>query len=409
MGTKVEATRIAVIADSYWPVVSGGSLRVRLTVDSLLKAGFAVDVITPKPAKSWPSYTRNEDAEVYRFDESSVMGLPLSRASREVDRLISRSQHNYDAIYLDRPGRQWESLVRRLTRKQCPLLVRFDPEDYVRPDANPAISEAAIEMVISSVQSADAILAPNAEAERRATSLKAQVIRVDERHEFLVDRSIGVRREVRRSFGDASHELMTSSADRILLSIATGQDSMAIRSLLRQVGLLTEKNRQLRWWILGHLPDREELYQQLKNHGWQYAVTMPGVITDIESALQIADLVLVASPTNQQSTVIDICVQNRVPYLVSNIISANEEPGKQSVTAAPLSKRVFDQQHFDANLSSGEGSLRDQVETWLDDPSNLENRILALQNDWFAKQNSPSGISVGEAVGKFLRALSTKR
>ncbi|MEM8735367.1 MAG: hypothetical protein AAGG44_14135 [Planctomycetota bacterium] len=406
MGKQAKSERIAVVADSYWPDVCGDALRVGFLVSSLLRQGLEVDVVTPKRARSWPEFTRMEGVEVFRFDESAVMGLPLLRAAREAERLLTKLGRNYSAIYVDQPGRKWEPLIKKLRRKSCPVLVRFDPADLWKPEVNQDINEASIDSTLASVQFADAVLVSSADAERGVVSSDTNVIRVREQFAFPVDRSIGARREIRRSLGDASHELMSTTADRILVSIIGEQETRTLQSIVRQIGKLTEKHRRLRWWLLGNVSRRSPLHEQLKDEGWQYSIIMPGIMTDLESALQLADLVLVTSASSGQAAIADACIQNRIPFLLPQYPHYPTSLGEHDEEISSQVAFATQPMSADSNTRSRAGSLQSKVDGWLSDPSPLENGVLALQNKWFANQNI-SLQTAASAIADFARAKAT--
>ncbi len=380
--------RVLIITRHFWPVTTDRTLRLLDWAQQLQQWGARPGVLTPRWHPSWPRQVMCGEIPVYRIDPGPSLALRTGKYIRMLSDWLARESSKYDLIYCDAPDIEASALLSQVSGvDDPPVVVRFDPlelSDKQLDQWQPSAKTAEV------CRKASAVIAPTALAHKQLLAIginRQAIIRL--RHQPKpVDRSVDARRKARQVLASVNHDLFAKSTDRVVVCPGELDRQWGVDLLVRAMGPLVEKHRQLRLWILGDGPQRPRIYESLRHDGLHRLIAMPGIFTDYQEILQAADLCVFPAANKGLRWALPTCIASSIPVLVSSSEEARHLLGEQA-----------DQLTF---LCGETQSLRDQMTEWLDRPPTLAGAMSELQNRLVADEGG------AQAWRRFLGLLNEK-
>ena len=268
----------------------------------------------------------------------------------------------------------WALLAAGVAPKLPPIMVRFAPD----PAADPASFDAVIAKQRDALRRAARIVVSDAAAHRRLLACgvgTVPVTRLSPAAYPTFDRDWESRRGVRRMFYESNHDLFTRAADRVVLCPGDLTRAWGIDMLVRAAAPLVERYSAMKLWILGDGRHRSVYYDLLRDYGVHRAVAMPGVVTEMELALQAADLCVLPAPGRGLEWLLPTCLVNAVPVMVADCDAA------RSLLGPDAERWTFPPNNHD--------ELRRRLEDWWRNPDRWRDAMLDLRASLIASLSQP--------------------
>ena len=362
--------RVLFVTRRFWPTITDDTLRLAHWTQHLSRARAEVTILTSRPNKKWPATIQFGDAKVIRLDDNSSNPLRGNQFARNLTQWCAERIGSYDLVCLD--GLTWEHyhLLTHMPEQQRPFTVlRYDP----RVDGLSRSSKLTLSQRAEACNRVTAVLTGSDSCSSLMQEFPSQssIVQIDDAIPMRIDRSIGARRRAREMLCDINHDLFTKSTDKVIVCPGEITTSWNIDYLLKSLGSVIARSRNLRMWITGDGPGRHRVYDSLRHEGLHHDVIMPGVFTDMEAVLQVADLCIFPAPGLGSAWLIPNCMANNIPVLVADSSDARRLAGETS------SQLLFEP---DSVLD-----LRQRVEAWNRDSGPLARAALELQRLMLAR------------------------
>lgn len=364
------APELLLVTSSFFPQATDSTHRLLEFCQRLSKLGIRVTVVTEAKHKTWPAEIMLDRTRVVRVPTERSVGILRRSRGNELRHWLNTNTHRFQAVYFDSPWhRTHEYLLKDVHPEKTWTWMRFDVNQQVEEssESNMAARVSPADQIV--LQKVGEVLVPNAASQQALAAISITEInsqRIVDRSVSLIDRSIGARRNARLLLSEISQDLFLRQKDQFVLIPGELRPAWQIDFALRALGPLLQSNSQLRLWILGEGRERKRVYRYLKDQSIHYAVSLPGVFTDVTELLQAVDLCLLPGENAGLSWWASVCAKSRIPMLLP----------KSAKVTSNLSKRspAFDFQ------AGSVPSLRDAVQNFQKDSTALEQACIQLQD-----------------------------
>ena len=365
------APELLLVTSSFFPQATDSTHRLLEFCQRFSKLGIRVTVLTEAKHKSWPAEIMLDRTRVVRVPAERSGGILRRSQGNELRHWMNTNSHRFQAVYFDSPWqRAHEYLLKDSHPEKTWTWMRFDVNQQAEQASESTAAARVSPADQIALQKASEVLVPNAASQRAlaaASSCKEiNSQRIVDRSVSLIDRSIGARRNARLLLSETSQDLFLRQKDQFILIPGEFSPAWQIQFALRALGPLLQASSHLRLWILGEGRERKRVYRYLKDQSIHYAVSLPGVFTDVTELLQAVDLCLFPGESAGLSWWASVCAKSRIPMLLP----------KSAKVTGNLSKRgpAFD---FDAGSVP---SLREAVQNFQKDANALEQACIQLQD-----------------------------
>ncbi len=348
--------RVLLIARHFWPETEDDTLRLRAWAEQLHREGAEVTVATPRWNSRWPRQIICNGVMVKRIDFPPAHPLRTGRYMRQLGNWVASMRDKFDMIYCDQADIEAHAVLDYVPQRlNLPLVVRYTPPDSAAIEIS---SPTARELDIC--RRAAMVIVSSATSERRLLAAglnRASIVRCHQTLGASYDRSSEARRQARQVLADVNSDLFLKSNDRLLVCPGELRRSWGVDTLLSAVVPLVERHRSLRIWILGDSRERSSLYDALRHEGVHRLIAMPGIFTDLEEVIKVADLCVFPAADKGLGWLLPTCIASSVPFL------AADSPSARQVLGTEAERLLF---------ASGDAcSLRERLAAWLHNANSL--------------------------------------
>ena len=353
----MELPHVVLISRSYWPQTSGQSLHLRLVAESLADLGVSVTVVSPLCHPSWPSPLLVGNVRLLRLKPAPASDRSISKYSESVTDWIS-SQKKIDLVIADQDATEIEHALRKLPSRARPAIWQL----VQRPSDNDAL--------VKTLRRVDRVVVPNSAASRFVASqgvVSQRIARIQLQVPERKSRNERERLIARRLLEQVNTDLHARKYDRVILCHCPMDEYKQWHQVIKSLRDIVDSHRWLRWWIIGHGPIADTIYERLQDEGLHRLVAMPGVFTDVELLFDAADLYL-SVEEDCDSWFFQNAAMNATPWL-------NHQGQWADLSTQPTRLK-----------QSRQDSLSETVLSWLDNAESSQ--ALAFKNQRAAKRQS---------------------
>ncbi|MEM7558950.1 MAG: glycosyltransferase, partial [Planctomycetota bacterium] len=311
------APELLLVTSSFFPQATDSTHRLLEFCEQLSKLGIHVTVLTEAKHKSWPAEIMLDRTRVVRVPLERSGGILRRSHGNELRHWLNTNSHRFQAVYFDSPWhRTHEYLLKDSHPEKTWTWMRFDVNQQVEESSESTTAARVSPADQIALQKVSEVLVPNAASQQALAAISITEInsqRIVDRSVALIDRSIGARRNARLLLSETSQDLFLRQKDQFILIPGEFRPAWQIHFALRALGPLLQANSQLRLWILGEGRERKRVYRYLKDQSVHYAVSLPGVFTDVTELLQAVDLCLFPGENAGLSWWANVCAKSRIP------------------------------------------------------------------------------------------------
>ncbi len=375
-----KAPRVLILAHRFWPTITDNTLRLVHWIERLNRAGIETRVVTARSGTEWSGRIQFDRTVVDRI--SSYVGNPFRahRYIRDVQACLTTAAPALDVVYVDNLDAESAQIISKWKPPQRPpVIVRYDHAALGRGQSSGWQPPRA---VLDVCRRATAIIAPCAESHK---SLLAQgiihtpILRIDDWQGRCIDRSVGARRAARGMLSSINHDLYLRATDLLVVCPGELSRSWGVELVAQAMKRILETHRRVKLWILGDGPERAATYEFLEQLDLHRVVAMPGIFTDLEQVLQVADLCIFPARAEGLSWLAPTCAASNLPMLLAD---------------SPAARRFCPDDPSVMLFNDGcAADLHFRIEAWLRNPTPLVRAALGLQRLTLAHQEQSREIS----------------
>jgi glycosyltransferase involved in cell wall biosynthesis len=316
--------RALMVSRSYWPHLSSdvASRTLRLA-DGLARAGVQVDVLTPRYASSWPDRICHREIVVHRPAAAPRSEWSMGRYLRHVESWLREHSGQYDVLY-SATMREEAAIVVESARRIGAASVLHHAGAGKEADTTYQAPIRHRRRLQSAIRSADAIVVSRASTHQ---TLISSGIHRDRIHRMatgvwpgkgLAGRDTVSRQQSRQCLAAVNGDLATDRDSLVVVSMNSMSESSGVLSLAQAIPPLIDIWPDLRFWLIGDGPMRNELHRYFKQFGVRQNVAMPGTFVDYSDVLGAADLFVQPSVSDAMEDFMPQAIAAPLPLVIAD-------------------------------------------------------------------------------------------
>lgn len=312
------------VSRSYWPHLSSdvASRTVRLA-DGLARAGVAIDVLTPRYASSWPDRICHREIVVHRPAAAPRSEWSMGRYLRHVESWLREHAAEYDLLYSS-TMREEAAIVVEAARRVGIASVLHHAGAGKEADTAFQTPIRHRRRLQSAIRSADAIVVSRASTHQTLISSgihRDRIYRVGTGvwpGKGLAGRDAASRQQSRQCLAAVNGDLATDRDSLVVVSLGSMSEASGILTLAQAIPPLIDIWSDLRFWLIGDGPMRNELHRYFKHHGVRQNVAMPGTFVDYSDILSAADLFVQPSVSDAMEDFVPQAIAAPLPLVIAD-------------------------------------------------------------------------------------------
>ena len=298
--------RVALITRRFWPLV-GGKERVMATLaDELRQSGAKPVVLTAQWDSHWPVEIDHSGTPVVRLPQPQIRGWGTIRYLWSLSRWLKSHRHELDAVVVSSLNYDAYAAVVALAGTTIPVILRAETtgptgdSQWQREMQFGSRIKSRCQQAAAIVASTDDIAAELRAAEYRADRIQCIPNGVIVSEPRTADRRLAAR----AILGEANPDMKVSADTPVGLYIGRLAATKGLHDLVRAWRRIVNIWPEARLWLVGEGPDRDDLYDRLRDHELKYHVVMPGAFDDVAELLHAADVFVL--PSHEEGTMVSL-------------------------------------------------------------------------------------------------------
>jgi glycosyltransferase involved in cell wall biosynthesis len=312
------------VSRTYWPHLSSdvASRTLRLA-DGLARAGVQIDVLTPRYASSWPDRICHREIVVHRPAAAPRSEWSMGRYLRHIESWLRENSQQYDVLY-SATMREEAAIVVETARRNGAVSVLQHAGAGKEADT---LFQAPIRhrrRLQSAIRSANAIVVSRASSHQTLLSVGISRDRIHRvptgvwPGKGLPGRDSLSRQQSRQCLAAVNGDLSTDRDSLVVVSVGSMHESSGIVTLAQSIPSLINVWPDLRFWLIGDGPLRNELHRYFKHHGVRQNVAMPGTFVDYSDVLAAADLFVQPSVSDAIEDFVPQAIATPLPLVIAD-------------------------------------------------------------------------------------------
>lgn len=335
--------RVALVTRRFWPLV-GGTERVMATLaEELVQLGAKPLVLTAQWDSHWPDEIDHAGTPVVRLPQPQIRGWGTIRYLWSLSRWLKAHRHELDAVVVSSLKYDAYATVAALAGSTIPVLLRAETAGAAG-DCQWQREARFGARIKRRCQQAAAIVAASEEvaAELRAAEYPSDCIQcIPNGVEIPEPRTSERRLAARAILADANPDMKVSADTPVGLYIGRLSAEKGLHDLVRAWRQIVNIWPEARLWLVGEGPERDDLYDRLRDHELKYHVVMPGAFDDVTELLYAADVAVL--PAHEEGTNVALleAVAAGLPLVASDLPTHQRlAPNRERALLSPVKNPI---------------------------------------------------------------------
>jgi glycosyltransferase involved in cell wall biosynthesis len=313
--------RVALVTRRFWPLV-GGTERVMATLaEELAQLEAKPLVLTAQWDSHWPAEINHAGTPVQRLPQPQVRGWGTLRYLWSLSSWLKAHRDELDAVIVS--GLEYEAYtaVTALAGSSVPVILRAETAgpagdcQWQRESRFGKRIKRRCQQAAAIVAASDAV-----SAELLAAEYSSDRVQCIPNGVPIPEPRTSQRREAARAIlGEANPDMKVSDDTPVALYVGRLSAEKGLHDLVRAWRRIINAWPEARLWLVGEGPDRDDLYDRLRDHELKYHVAMPGAFDDVTELLYAADVFVL--PSYEEGTTLSLleAMAAALPVVASDI------------------------------------------------------------------------------------------
>lgn len=354
---------LVVIARRYWPYCDDASLRLMHWLDQLQSEGIRSTVLTSRWHPSWPDEFELRGVRIHRLQPAANTNWNESHFQRNVLQWLHANLDRVGWIYVDRIDTLASVLLSKSNRLDRPILARAGLSDS-NVGLAPSV-RSPLPMQIDIAHRAKTVIVPSASVHRLMIQhgvASQSMVRIDDFIPIPTVRTPDIRKSTLHALAKINSDFLLPDSTPLVLHL--GHCQMAtLQSTLQAMCDLLDSGAMFRTWIINPGLPYDQLYEFIRDRGWHRELLLFDSFDDVESLLQVADLIWVSNPEEAIQFTLPATISSGIPCLI------REHPDLEPLFGPGIHACVYD----------SPTSLALQLHRWYAQPRALARSVESLQ------------------------------
>jgi glycosyltransferase involved in cell wall biosynthesis len=291
--------------------------------EELRRQGVHPTILTAQWDSHWPREIDFAGTPVVRLPQSSLRGWGTIRYMWSLSRWLREHRDEIDAVVVSSLRYDAYAAISALQGTPIPVVLRAEGSGTTGDCQWQRATQFGARIKQRCLEAA-AIIAPceAIAAELTASHYPAYFVqRIADGVPIPAIRTRELRQAARMTLGEANPDMKVTMQTPVGLYTGRLLASRGLHDLVRAWRKVIDVWPDARLWLVGEGPEREDLYDRLRDHELKYHVAMPGAFDDVADLLAAADVFLLPSHEEGVSLSLLEAMAAGVPVIASDLTS----------------------------------------------------------------------------------------
>ena len=313
--------RIVLVTRRFWPLVGGAEMVMANLAVQFEAMGCDTRILTAKWESQWPDEIIHRDIPVTRLPNPPQRAWGTYKYMSALAKWLKLNRDSYDAICVSMLKHDAYVAVRIGQELGKKVVLRVEGAGETG-DCNWHLNARFGMKIRRRCMQADHIVGPSTATIDELTEAgfdQSKTCYIPNGVLVPEPNQVNSRADSRRAIAEANYDLTTTESARIVVFTGRLDRKKGLLDLIRSWPAVLEKQRDSQLWLIGEGPDREFLFQEIKDLDIRTSVFMPGAFDDVSDLLNAANLFVLPSYNEGLSLSLLEAMSHQVPVVASDI------------------------------------------------------------------------------------------
>ncbi len=313
--------RSVLVTRRFWPLVGGAEMVMANLGSEFQQRDIPCQILTAQWEPSWPVEFVHREVPVVRLRNPRQRIWGTFRYLRSLASWLKTHANEIDLVYVSMLKHDAYTATRICQQLGIPVVLRAEGGGQTG-DCHWQTTARFGLSIRRRCQAADAIIVPS-------QAIMQELLEAGYPEDRLHHIPNGVpvpttpgettRAEARLALAEANHDLIASPNESIVVYTGRLDRNKGLYDLVNAWPEVLRHQPNSQLWLIGEGPERDELFQQIKDLDLRGQVVLPGAFDDVEEILAAANLFVLPSYFEGLSISLLEAMAHQVPVIASDI------------------------------------------------------------------------------------------
>jgi glycosyltransferase involved in cell wall biosynthesis len=318
--------RCVLVTRRFWPLVGGAEVVMANLGAEFHQRDISCQILTAQWQANWPTEFVHREVPVVRLRNPKQRIWGTFRYLSSLARWLKDHADQIDIVYVSMLKHDAYMATKICRQRGIPVVLRAEGGG----DTGDCHWQTTARFGLSirrRCKTATAVIAPS---QAVAEELLAAGYPTDNLH--LIPNGVALpakpaensQQLARQALAEANQDLVAAPEEPVVVYTGRLDRNKGLYDLVKAWPEVTKRWPRCHLWLVGEGPDRDRLFQQIKDLDLQGQVVLPGVFDDVEEVLRAANLFILPSYFEGLSISLMEAMAHQVPVIASNIPGNND-------------------------------------------------------------------------------------
>lgn len=313
--------RCVLVTRRFWPLVGGAEIVMANLGARFQQRDLSCQIVTAQWQSNWPTEFVHREVPVIRLRNPKQRIWGTFRYLSSLARWLKEHADEIDIVYVSMLKHDAYTATKICQQLGIPVVLRAEGGGDTG-DCNWQTTARFGPIIQRRCKTADAVIAPSRAV---ADELQAAGYPADKLH--LIPNGVALpakpttdsQQLARTALAEANHDLVAAPEESVVVYTGRLDRNKGLYDLVNAWSEVTKNSPGCRLWLVGEGPDRDQLFQQIKDLDLRGQVVLPGAFDDVEEVLRAANLFILPSYFEGLSISLMEAMAHQVPVIASDI------------------------------------------------------------------------------------------
>ncbi len=318
--------RCVLVTRRFWPLVGGAEIVMANLGAKFQQRDISCQIVTAQWQTNWPTEFVHREVPVVRLRNPKQRIWGTFRYLSSLARWLKEHANEIDIVYVSMLKHDAYTATKICQQLGIPVVLRAEGGGDTGDCAWQTTARFGLS-IRRRCKTAAAVIAPSRAV---ADELREAGYPTDKLH--LIPNGVALpanpatdsQQLARQALAEANHDLVATPEESVVVYTGRLDRNKGLYDLINAWPEVTKRSPRCHLWLVGEGPDRDKLFQQIKDLDLQGQVVLPGAFDDVEEVLRAANLFVLPSYFEGLSISLMEAMAHQVPVIASNIAGNND-------------------------------------------------------------------------------------
>lgn len=318
--------RCVLVTRRFWPLVGGAEIVMANLGAKFQQRDISCQIVTAQWQTNWPTEFVHREVPVVRLRNPKQRIWGTFRYLSSLARWLKEHADEIDIVYVSMLKHDAYTATKICQQLGIPVVLRAEGGGDTGDCAWQTTARFGL-TIRRRCKTAAAVIAPSRAV---ADELREAGYPTDRLH--LIPNGVALpanpaansQELARQALAEANHDLVATPEESVVVYTGRLDRNKGLHDLINAWPEVTKRSPRCHLWLIGEGPDRDRLFQQIKDLDLQGQVVLPGAFDDVEEVLRAANLFVLPSYFEGLSISLMEAMAHQVPVIASNIAGNND-------------------------------------------------------------------------------------